>query len=140
MTDTPPAPTTPTTPDRPDPILATATQIPTCDITVVIHPIDTHQHPTCPAGWRWAVMIGENHPRDLDWCLNAGFAPDPTTAAQLGEAVGVAVVKALRMLALPATYAVLTMHSDPIPPEADHTSLQRWGVDTPDTPPAREDT
>jgi len=108
--------------------------IPTCDVTIVIHPIDQAAHPTYPAGFRWAVMLGEHHPRDLRWCLNAGFGQDLAAATQAGEAVGVAVAKALRMLALPGTYAVMTMQSDPIPPEADDVDPQLWGYAQPTHP------
>lgn len=83
-------------------------------VTVLIHPVDTGKHPTIPPGWRWAVMIGNRPPNDLDACANAGWEPDERSAAVAGEEVGAAACKALRMCGLPASYRVLTLPADPI--------------------------
>jgi hypothetical protein len=91
----------------------------TPDITLVVHPIDTDAHTTVSPGWRWAVMVGRSRPDDLDGCANAGWCPTESEACLEGETTAVTVVKALRMLGIPATYSLLKLGHDPIPAGAD---------------------
>lgn len=88
-------------------------------VTVFVHQVDTTVHPTIPPGWRWAVHLGGN-PHDLRACLNAGWCPNDREAGMEGEAVGVAVVKALRLCGLAVSYAaVQLLERDPIPAGKD---------------------
>jgi hypothetical protein len=96
------------------------------EVTVVIHPIDVGVHPTIPAGYRWAVMVGGVAPSNLDYCAGAGHAADESTAAVEGESHGSTVCKALRLMGAPARYGVLRLGYDPIPAEADHRPLGVW--------------
>lgn len=92
-------------------------------VTVVVHPIDTGVHPTVPAGWRWAVMVGSGPPSELNRCVNAGWCPTDREAWLEGETVGATVVKALRVYGIPASYGRLPLPDDPIPPDGDHLGV-----------------
>lgn len=96
------------------------------EVTVVVHPIDRDAHPTYPAGWRWAVMVGGRPPTDLDFCVLAGHAVSETLASVEGEAVGAAATKALRIFGVPARYGYLRLGYDPIPASADERPLGVW--------------
>jgi hypothetical protein len=91
-------------------------------VSVFVHQIDAEAHPSTPQGWRWAVHLGAN-PRDMRTCLNAGWCPAQQVAAIEGEAVGVAVTKALRFAGHPCDYTTRTLEYDPTPPEASGLDL-----------------
>jgi hypothetical protein len=91
-------------------------------VTIYVHPLDTEAHPLIPAGWRWAVHAGVTPPPDnLERCLNAGWTPNKSEACVEGEAVGVAVAKALAIYFGFAPnhvpYLLFELERDPIPPE-----------------------
>lgn len=88
-------------------------------VMLVVHPINTAAHPTVPAGWRWAVMLGEGSPSDVERCPNAGWCPTQQEAALEGETVAVTVAKALRAFGIPASFRTLTLDDDPIPAGGD---------------------
>lgn len=88
-------------------------------VTLVVHPIDTAVHPTVPPGWRWAVMLGDGSPSDMDRCANAGWCPSRGEASLEGEMVAVTATKALRAFGVPVSLRTLTLDSDPIPAGGD---------------------
>lgn len=96
------------------------------EITAVVHPVDTTAHPTYPAGWRWAVMVGGRPPADLDHCAGAGHQPTETAASVAAEEAASVAAKALRLLGVPARYAYQRLGYDPIPAEADQRPLGVW--------------
>lgn len=84
-------------------------------VTVVVHPIETTRHPNIPPGWRWAVMIGDGPPGDVNRCANAGWAPDRTAALSEGDRCGATAVRALRITGAPFAYTdPLILDHDPI--------------------------
>jgi len=98
------------------------------DVIVVVHPVDVVAHPTYPPGFRWCVMVGGRPPTDLDYCTQAGHEPTIDVALAIGEMVGVAVVKGLRLMGCPAAYGKLILAEDPMPPESDDRPINRFGV------------
>jgi hypothetical protein len=84
-------------------------------LTVVAHQVDTEAHHTIPPGWRWCVMLGGEPWEDESRMLNAGWCPNRNEALVEGEAVGVAVGKALHALGHPVDYQVRELDHDPIP-------------------------
>jgi hypothetical protein len=92
-------------------------------VSVFVHQIDGDAHPSVPPGYRWAVHLGGN-PHDLRSCLNAGWCPSEQVAGLEGEAVGVAVVKALRMCGVECRYAALRRL------DVDPTPVEGSGLDT----------
>lgn len=88
-------------------------------VVLIVHPIDTQVHQRIPAGWRWAVQVGQGPFSDMDRCANAGWAPSHGDAMAEGEQVAVAVVKALRMAGHQAAYRIVETPVDPIPPGGD---------------------
>ena len=89
-----------------------------CEVTVVVHPVDVELHPTVPAGYRWAVMVGGRPPTDLGYCVQAGHDPRQDLALVAGEMVGTACVQTLRRLGSPGRYGVLRLDYDPLPATA----------------------
>lgn len=87
-------------------------------LTVVGHPVDTDTHPLIPPGWRWCVMLGGEPWDDQARMLNAGWCPNRNEAFVEGEAVGIAVAKALHAVGHPVDYKVHELDTDPIPAEA----------------------
>jgi hypothetical protein len=96
-------------------------------VVVIVHPVDVSAHPTYPPGYRWAVMVGGRQPADLDRCVGAGHAPSQLEAATIGESHGSSACLALRMFGINAEYALKGLDFDPIPSEADHRPLRRFG-------------
>lgn len=91
-------------------------------ILLVVHPIDIVAHSTIPPGYRWAVMFcqqGNADLTDMSRCLNAGYAASQLDACLFGEAVQVAVVKALHMVARPCDMSSQILDHDPIPSGGD---------------------
>lgn len=87
-------------------------------VTVVGHVVDTDVHHTIPPGWRWCAMLGGEPWDDQRRMLNAGWCPNRSEAFVEGEAVGVAVAKALTALGHQIDYQVVELDHDPIPAEA----------------------
>lgn len=96
-------------------------------VTVVVHPIDTAEHPTYPNGWRWGVTIGGKPINDIDFCVGAGHEETEIRAAVQGEMVGAAVTLALRHYQLTPKYAFLRLDWDPIPSDADDRPILKFG-------------
>lgn len=92
-------------------------------VAVVVHSIDVEAHPTVPPGFRWAVQVGGTPPSDMNYCANAGWAPDKRTALLEGETCGATAVRALRMLGVPAEYAIVELDHDPVPAGADRVNF-----------------
>ena len=88
-------------------------------VYTAVHPIDTTAHPTVPAGFRWAVMLGPCPPSALDNCANAGWCPTREEAAAEGDQNGATATRALRLAGLNVRYGdavqVLHLDHDPIP-------------------------
>lgn len=100
-------------------------------VAVLVHPVNPQEHPTYQGAWRWAVMIGNRPPADLDHCVQAGVAATEPEASAAGEQIGAAVATALRRYALAATYEYRRLGWDPIPAEADERPVLVWrGEDT----------
>lgn len=94
-------------------------------LTCLVHPIDAEAHPTSP-GWRWAVMVGDGPPDNLDRCANAGWAPDARSAELEGDQNGATATRAMQILGLPAQYrGVVHLDRDPIPAGADRLNFLR---------------
>lgn len=98
----------------------------TPDVIVIVHPVDQARHPTYPPGYRWAIQVGGQPPADLHYCAQAGHEPTIEAAMIAGESHGAAVVKALRMLGVPARYGLYRLGWDPIPAEGDEYPLAIW--------------
>jgi hypothetical protein len=79
----------------------------------VAHPIDTEQHPTIPAGFRWAVYRSEMF-ADATECLGAGWAPDDGAAVFISDQAAFIAVKALRDCGVPASMENVKLDHDPI--------------------------
>lgn len=89
------------------------------EVTVVVHPR--------PSGsWRWAVMVGGRPPTDLDCCVQASEVASEGEASLLGEQVGAATVKALRLMGVPARYGYLRLGYDPLPADAYEQPFGVW--------------
>jgi hypothetical protein len=86
-------------------------------VTVVGHEVDIERHPTVPPGWRWCAMLGAEPWDDQSRMLNAGWCPQRNEAFVEGEAVGIAVAKALSALGHQVDYKVTELDHDPIPAE-----------------------
>lgn len=104
---------------RDTPILGAVT------VFVVVHPIDTAAHPTVPAGFRWAVMLGPCPPGDVSRCANAGWCPSRDEAAAEGDQNGATATRALRVAGLNVRYgeAVQVLHLDHDPIAAGNDPL-----------------
>jgi hypothetical protein len=96
-------------------------------VVVFVHQIDTEVHPMYPPGFRWAVQVGGQPVTDLEYCVAAGHEYDLSAAMVAAESHGAAACKALRVMNINATYAVIRMDYDPMPVEADEAPLARWG-------------
>ena len=67
-------------------------------LTVLVHEIDTERFPTCPAGWRWAVLTGSDYGAvNPPGCLNAGYEKTRQEAEMAGEAAAVVGVRVARL-------------------------------------------
>jgi hypothetical protein len=96
----------------------------TPDVTVIVHAVDTEQHPGIPAGFRWAVMLGNANPRQLEYCANAGWSSSKGEAMFDGETVAAAAVNALRAFGVPAALrATRILDHDPIPAGEDRVRV-----------------
>ncbi len=93
-------------------------------LTVVVHPINTEAHPTIPPGYRWALMLGDGPPADLDRCANAHYAPSRQAAELEGDRNGASAIRALQMLGYAARYGgVQHLDHDPIPAGGDRLNF-----------------
>jgi hypothetical protein len=92
-------------------------------ITVVVHRVDTTAHATVPPGYRWAIMLGDGPPSDMDNCVNAGWCPTEQEACIEGEMVGSAVSRALSWVGVPSRYGLTKLDHDPIPPDGDRLNM-----------------
>lgn len=92
-------------------------------LRLVTHAVDTTSHPTVPAGWRWAVMVGDVPHDDMSHCANAGWQPDSRGAEFEGEMVAVAVAKAMRISGLDVRTEVTRLDYDPIPADGDTVAI-----------------
>lgn len=93
-------------------------------VTCIVHPIDAEAHSTIPAGWRWAVMIGEGAPSDVDRCANAGWAPTAAGATAQGDQNAATATRALQLAGMDGRYAgAIRLHHDPIPAGADRINF-----------------
>jgi hypothetical protein len=93
-------------------------------LTVVVHPIDTAAHPTNPPGYRWALMLGDGPPEQLDRCANAHWAPTRAEAETEGDRNGASAARVLQMLGQSARYGgVQHLDHDPIPAGADRLNI-----------------
>jgi hypothetical protein len=89
-------------------------------LTTIVHPIDTGRHPTVPAGFRWAVMLGDGPHSDLNLCANAGWAPTAREAEREGDQNAATATRAMQIAGADARYrGVVHIDSDPIPREGD---------------------
>lgn len=92
-------------------------------VTVIVHAISVEAHPSIPPGFRWAIMLGDGAPSELDRCANAGWCPTEQEALLEGETVGATAAKTLRAFGIPAAYAVQRLDYDPIPAGDDRISV-----------------
>lgn len=90
-------------------------------IIAVAHPIDVASHPSCPAGWRWAVHLGHDF-ADMSSCLNAGWEPSEHLARLAAEQAAVCAHK-VAILFTAAGYESVVLDHDPVPAAADHLPL-----------------
>lgn len=89
-------------------------------VKVFVHPVNIEAHPTLPPGWRWAVTLGDGPPDDLNWCINAHWAPTREIAELEGDRNLATAVRALQMLNQPARYGgVVVLDTDPLQAGAD---------------------
>lgn len=88
-------------------------------VVLVVHPVDTTEHPTYPPGYRWAVMVGTTDPVALEYCVGAGHSADCQEAALVGETVQAAVSIALGLSGISSHAAAINLDHDPIPGTAD---------------------
>lgn len=89
-----------------------------------VHPVDPKAHPTIPPGFRWAVMVGQGAPSDVDRCANAGWAPDARSAEMEGDQNAATAARATQLAGLDARYGgVIHLGYDPIPPGADRLNF-----------------
>lgn len=88
-------------------------------ITLVVHPIDTAEHPEIPPGWRWAVYAGRVNATSADGCMNAGWEPDQPSALVEGERVAATAVKCARAFGVNVQFGQMVLQYDPIPRGAD---------------------
>lgn len=93
-------------------------------IGVVVHAVDTASHETIPAGFRWAVHLGD-HWHDMATCLNAGWEPTEVEAAMAGEAAAVVGVRIARLLSAGTEVDTTTtvLDFDPVPADADTLTI-----------------
>lgn len=83
----------------------------------VVHPIDKAKHPSWAGTHRWCVQVGAD-PCDVPSMLQAGVSESAAAAARDGDAVAVAVVKALDLAGVPVDWPGVTfLDSDPLPPD-----------------------
>jgi len=93
-------------------------------LTCIVHPINTEAHPTVPSGFRWAVMVGDVDPADMERCANAGWCPTAGEAQAEGDQNAATAARVMQLLGIHATYGGVTrLASDPIPPNADKLNL-----------------
>ena len=88
-------------------------------VTLVVHPVNTTEHPTYPPGYRWAVMVGTTDPTALECSVGAGHAADRRDASLLGETVQAAVSVALGLSGICYREITINLDHDPIPGSAD---------------------
>lgn len=82
----------------------------------IVHPIDKRKHPAWAGTHRWCVQFGDD-PTVVPSMLQAGVAESAAAAARDGDAVAVAVVKALSMSGNQVDWPGPTfLDSDPLPP------------------------
>lgn len=85
-------------------------------LNVFVHPIDTAAHPSVPPGFRWAVMVGDVEPADMDRSANAGWCPTAQEAAAEGDQNAATAARVLQLLGLDVRYpGVRHLDHDPVP-------------------------
>lgn len=89
-------------------------------VVLVVHPVNTTEHPTYLPGYRWAVMVGTSSPTALECCVGAGHASQERDATLQGETVAAAVCIALGLSGVQVDATTTTLGHDPIPGAADH--------------------
>jgi hypothetical protein len=89
-------------------------------LSCVVHPIDVDAHPTVPPGYRWAVMVGQGAPSDVQRCANAGWAPSAAAAEAEGDQNAATATRAMQLTGALARYGgVIRLDYDPIPAGGD---------------------
>lgn len=98
-------------------------------LTVLVHPIDTAAHPTSLPGFRWALMLGDGPPSDVDMCANAHWTKTRAEAETEGDRNGASVTRVLQMLGVLAQYrGVVFLDHDPIPAHESRLNFIRMGA------------